>query len=98
MGQEHLPQPRGTLREAPDFLLLDFSSLPLHMGRASAFAGFCGGRDHWGTKLFTALIPRESGPSLPAGNPSSLCVSVSYLYSGDNDTTTSHRDFANRNL
>lgn len=40
LGEEHLPQPPGTLRETPDFLLLDFSGLPLHMGRASALQAF----------------------------------------------------------
>lgn len=96
-GQGHLPQSLCTCSKVPTFILLSFSSPPLHMGRATALQT-CDWKDYRGGRHFIAQIPRESGPSLPSGNPSSLCVSVPYLYSGDNGATPSHRDFVNKNL
>lgn len=42
------------------------------------------------SRILVSKFQRDFGPSLTARNPPSLCVSVPYLYSGDNNATLSH--------
>lgn len=68
------PQPPGTSSKVSVFMLLGFSSLPLHMGRASALQTFVVGRT---TGVPSTSLPESQGDLVLPSQLGTLHLSVS---------------------